>query len=177
MRAFYAFCGRILMAAVLLSPVTALADGGRITFSETKEGEQAFSSKMWVGIFGNEKTAITSIRLDSIVSVSKHSYLVNGSLIREVTIDTKGNNSIRIYCLHASSKITDMKERLSHSRAMLDSKTDNASQLPAKSFPEGTYSHNIEYQVDAPSELDKIYESVINAVISNKGCIYKVKTP
>lgn len=177
MRAFHAFFTRLLAAIVLLSPVAALADGERITFSAAKEGEQAFGSKMWIGIFGDEKAAATCIRLDAIVSVSKHSYLVNGNQIREVTIDTKGNNSIRIYCLNASSRITDMKERVSQTRAMLDSKTDNASRLPAKSFPEGTYSHNVEYQVDSPSDIDKVYESVINAVIRNKGCIYKVKKP
>lgn len=167
--------GLFLLAAALSVPLTAWADGNRITFAETKAGEQAFGSKLWVGIFGSEKTAVTSIRLDAIVSVSKHSYLVNGGLIREVTIDTKGNNSIRIYCINAHDKVSEMKGRASNARALLDGKTSNASQLPSKSFPEGTYSHNIEYQVDSTTELDNIYESVINAVISNKGCIYKVK--
>lgn len=167
--------GLFLLAVTLLTPLSARADGNRITFAETKEGEQAFGSKFWIGIFGSEKTAVTSIRLDSIVSVSKHSYLVNGSLIREVTIDTKGNNSIRIYCINAHDKVSEMKGRAGNARALLDGKTSNASRLPAKSFPEGTYSHNVEYQVESSSELDNIYESVINAVISNKGCTYKVK--
>lgn len=164
------------LAAALLSmyPQTSPAQGNRITFENAKEGEQAFSSKFWVCIFGSEKEAITSVRLDHVTSVSKHMYMVGSSLIREVTIDTMGNNSIRIYCMENGEQAQKTQERLSNTRRLLESKTGGISQRPQKKFPEGTYSHNIEYQVNDSSVLDKIYESLINAIVNNKGCTYKV---
>jgi ribosomal protein L2 len=106
--------------------------------------------------------------------VSKHTYNVGTQTVREVTIDTIGNNSIRIYCMNVNEQQQRFKERLSNTRELIDSKTGNATKLPNKKFPEGTYSHNIEYQVEDVATLDKIYDSVMNAIIKNRGCTLRV---
>jgi len=163
--------GLFLLAAGAFCPV---ASAERISFKDMKDGENPGASRFWVGLFNSGKSATAAVRLDQIASVCNHSYTIAGNLVREVTIDTTGNNSIRIYCLSASLP-SSAQSRLNNTANLVRSKTGDASRVPAKSFPEGAYSHNIEYQVDSEAELDAIYDSVINAVISNKGCVYKVK--
>lgn len=159
-------------AAVLLGGFAAAQD--RINFDNARDGEQNVSYKFWVGIIGNPSNCTTAIRLDMITSVSKHCYTVDGVAFKEVTIDTRGNNSIRFYaCLN--ERVNTNKERMSNTRALLDQKTNGAASTPAKKFPEGAYSHNVEYLVDSPADLDKLYESVINALIKNRGCTFKTK--
>ena len=165
------------IGALLLTATPAQAQEqtqDRLNLNNAQKGEHPVNYKFWVCIFGNAKTAVTSVRLDTISSVSKHTYNVGTQTVREVTIDTIGNNSIRIYCMNVNEQQQRFKERLSNTRELIDSKTGNATKLPNKKFPEGTYSHNIEYQVENVETLDKIYESVINAVIKNKGCTLKV---
>lgn len=132
------------------------------------------SDKFWVCIIGCPNTAMTTVRISAITSVNKHTYNVGNQLVKEVTIDTTGNNSIRIYCTNTNSQQKQYKDRLSNTRKLIESKTGNNSDLPTKSFPEGTYSHNVEYQVEKPDTLDKIYESVIKAISTNKGTTLKV---
>ena len=161
------------VGALLLTATPAQAQD-RLNLNNAQNGEQAVNYKFWVCIIGNAKTAVTSVRLDTIASVSKHTYNVGAQTVREVTIDTTGNNSIRIYCMNVNEQQQRYKERLSNTRELIDSKTGNASKIPTKAFPDGTYSHNVEYQVEDVATLDKIYDSVINAIIKNKGCTLKV---
>lgn len=141
----------------------------------SRETQNLKSDRFWICTIGDSKAAMTAIRLDSITSVSKHTYNIGAQTIREVTIDTTGNNSVRIYCLNANQQANRYAERAKNARQMLDSKTGAAANYPSKKFPEGTYSHNIEFQVDSVDDLEKIYNSVMKAVISNKGCNFKLK--
>lgn len=143
----------------------------RVSFDDAKDGEQAIPNKYWVCIV--DGSDITAVKLDMITSVSKHTYSVDGVAFREVTIDTRGNNSIRFYsCLN--ERVNTAKDRLSNTRALLDSKGGNVSKYPAKKFPEGTYSHNVEYLIENSEDLNKLYESVVNAMFKNKGCTFKI---
>lgn len=146
----------------------------RINYNDTKDGEQNVSYKFWVCIVGCPKQAVTAIRLDTIVSVNKHTYTVDGVVIKECTIDTRGNNSIRFYCMNNNEQGNKMAGRAKNTRKLIDDKTGGLASKPAKSFPDGTYSHNIEYLIDDPKKIDDIYESALNAVIKNRGCTYKV---
>ncbi len=147
----------------------------RVSFDDVQDGEQAIANKYWVCIIGCPKSFITTVKLDTITSVSKHTYSVDGVAFREVTIDTRGNNSIRFYtCLN--ERVNTAKNRLSNTRALLDSKSGNISKIPAKKFPEGTYSHNVEYLIENCEDLNKLYESVVNALFKNKGCTFKIRT-
>lgn len=140
-----------------------------------KETQNLKSDRFWICSIGDSKAAMTAVRLESITSVSKHTYNVSGQVIREVTIDTTGNNSVRIYCMNSNQQLNRYAERAKNARQILDSKTGSAADYPTKKFPEGTYSHNIEFQVDSLNDLEKVYNSVMKAVISNKGCNFKLK--
>ncbi|MBE6418432.1 MAG: hypothetical protein E7033_08230 [Akkermansiaceae bacterium] len=146
----------------------------RITYADVQDGEQSVNYKFWVCIVGCPKQAVTAIRLDTIVSINKHTYTVDNMVIKEVTIDTRGNNSIRFYCMNNNPQAQKMAERSKNTRKLIDSKTGGLTTKPAKLFPDGTYSHNIEYLIDDPKKLDDIYESALNAMIRNRGCTYKV---
>lgn len=148
------------LSCALLAPMSAMAE---------EQDLPNAGNAYWVCVFGCPKTAVTTVRLSSITSVSKHTYNVGGQTVREVTIDTTGNNSIRIYCMNVNEQQQKQKSRLSNTRQLIDSKTGHNSKLPTKKFPEGTYSHNVEYQVEEVEILDKIYNSVIKAISSNKG--------
>lgn len=133
------------------------------------------SDRFWTCIFDDVKVATVSVRLDTVTSVAMHTYNIGAQTVREVTIDTTGNNSIRIYCLNTNSTVTRYADRVKNTRELVDSKTGGATKYPSKTFPEGTYSHNIEYQVESVKDLEGIYESVIKAVFSNKGAVIEVK--
>ncbi|MBQ8899413.1 MAG: hypothetical protein IJY72_00510 [Akkermansia sp.] len=164
----------------LLTAATALllsaAQGSAQDITEiSRETQNLKSDRFWICTIGDSKAAMTAIRLESITSVSKHTYNIGTQTIREVTIDTTGNNSVRIYCLNTNQQANRYAERAKNARQLLDGKTGGAANYPSKKFPEGTYSHNIEFQVDSVDDLEKIYNSVMKAVISNKGCNFKLK--
>lgn len=174
-----------LGAAVFTTlPAAAQQNGGndRVDFGSLQDGENNVKYKFWVCSIGD---GIVSIRLDTITSVSKHTYnvvsvnknstQVENQTVKEVTIDTTGNNSIRIYCSDVNKEQKRYKDRLKNTQELIEKRTGTDSKLPSKKFPEGTYSHNIEYQVQNPAALDNIYNSVMNAIIKNKGCTLKVK--
>lgn len=162
-----------MMGVATLSLQQATAQD-RINYDDVKDGEQSVSYKFWVCIVGCPKQAVSAIRLDTIVSVNKHTYSVDNMVVKECTIDTRGNNSIRFYCLNNNEATQKLAARTQNTRKLLDSKTGGLTSKPAKSFPDGTYSHNVEYLVNDPNQIDEIYESALNAVIKNKGCTLKV---
>lgn len=164
----------ILSAVLALACLPAVGADNNQTFDPDKQGEHNSQYKQfWVGVFDAGGTAQTCIRLSSIVSVNIHTYMLDGATkITECTIDTLGNNSIRIYG-SGSERVQRTREQLSNTRDLIDGKTGGASRYPGKKFPEGAYSHNIEFQVDSAAEVQKIYESVLKAWLNNKGCVYR----
>ncbi len=161
----------VAVAALVLSATQATAQN---IADISKETQNLKSDKFWICTIGDSKAAMTAIRLDTITSVSKHTYNIGTQTVREVTIDTTGNNSIRIYCLNVNQIANRYAERAKNTREMLNNKTGGVADYPSKKFPEGTYSHNIEFQVDSTDDLEKIYNSVMKAVISNRGCNFKL---
>ena len=159
----------VALAGLVFTPVLSAQEN-----NNNNDDAPKASDKFWVCIFGCPKTAVTTIKVQAITSVNKHTYNVGNQLVKEVTIDTTGNNSIRIYCTNTNSQQKQYKDRLSNTRKLIERKTGTNSELPTKSFPEGTYSHNVEYQVEKPETLDKIYDSVIKAISTNKGTTLRV---
>jgi len=159
------------LAALVFCSIGTAQD--RVSFDDAKDGEKAIPYKFWVCVIECPKKFITAIRLDTITSVSKHTYSVDGVAFREVTIDTRGNNSIRFYtCIN--ERVNTARDRLSNTRSLIDSKGGNITKFPAKKFPEGTYSHNVEYMIEKSDDLNDLYDSVVNALFKNKGCTFGI---
>ncbi len=137
--------------------------------------QSATCPRFWTCTIKDPKVARVAVRLENITSVALHTYNIGPQTIREVTIDTTGNNSIRIYCLNVNDTSKRMASRTQNTRDLIDSKTGGATKHPSKKFPEGTYSHNVEYQVESVKDIEKIYDSVIKAVFSNRGEDIKIQ--
>lgn len=170
-----------LATAMLMMPLAAqqttetTSSSAELNFDNASGGSTADKKvkRFWVGVFDSAGLAQVCIKLEDIVSVSIQSYALDGSLaITECTVDTKGNNSIRIYGTR-SAMVKKTRDRLSNTRDLIDSKTDNASRYPSKKFPEGAYSHNVEFQVESDTEVKKVYQSILNAWVKNEGCVFR----
>ncbi len=162
-----------LLAALYLIalPLQALAADeakDRLGFAKVAEGEsKGTCPNCWTCIIGGADRAMTVVKLSGITSISKQTYMLEGSQrILEVTIDTEGNNSIRFYCLH-SAHTQRALERTSNTRGLASKYTEGALSFPSKKYPEATHSHNIEYQLSSPEQVNRIYESAVHAWVKN----------
>lgn len=138
---------------------------------QTEDAERDARNKdFWIVSVGDSRSAV---RLGSITSVSLHSYMLDGKIkIKELTIDTTGNNSLRFYGSD-STFVNEKLDRLRHTRALIDEKTENAARLPSRKFPEGVYSHNVEFQIQRAADLEAAYRSVLKAMTSGKGDTFR----
>ncbi len=161
-----------LLSAFCLAtlPLTAQAeeDKDRLGFSKLAEGEsRGCCPDRWTCIVAGADKAMTVVKLSSITSVSKQTYMLEGSQrIVEVTIDTEGNNSIRFYSMSSGSALS-AQDRATNSRELVDKYTDAASRFPAKKYPEATHSHNVEFQLSSPKLVNRVYESIMYAWVKN----------
>ena len=116
----------------------------------------------------NLPTGATSILMPNIISVNLHTYMLDGSVrMIEMTVDTIGNNSIRFYA-YTGEQANTWKERLSSTRDLVDSKTGGATRLPGRKFPEGAYSHNVEFQLDSEAQVRQLYKSLMDSWTKTK---------
>ncbi len=171
-----------LLAALCfaLLPLFAVEDNDkpkdRLGLAKLEYGEHstAASKGCWTCILGNTSSMVM-VKLATITSVAKHTYVLEGSQkITEVTIDTTGNNSIRFYCLN-SDRANRALDRLSNVREVADKYTERGTRYPAKKYPEGTHSHNIEYQLNSVEHLDTIYESLTYAWLKDTASTLRLK--
>ncbi len=167
----------LLCLAALPLSAAAESEKDRLGFSKVAEGEsKGCCANCWTCIIDGPETAMTVVKLSSITSISKQTYLLEGSQrILEVTIDTEGNNSIRFYCL-SSERAARMADRASTARSLADRHTEGATHLPAKKYPEGTHSHNIEFQLSSPAQVHRIYESATHAWVKNTPMNLRIKS-
>ena len=123
------------------------------------------------------------VALSKITSVSKHQYLLDGTLIvTEVTIDTLGDSLVRIYHLRPAaedSTLSGPSRIVERGRDLLDragqrTGTDPNSQVHKK-YPLTTHSKTIEFRVQDEATLDALLGSVRTAWIKGRGRRFVVK--
>ena len=123
------------------------------------------------------------VALDRIASISKHEYLLDGTLIiTEVNIDTVGNALVRIYQITPAAEKSNLataqhlvergKELLDHAgqRTGTDPNT-----MVHKKYPVTTHTKTIEYRVADLGTLDALYSSVSRSWVEGKGRRFRVK--
>lgn len=124
-----------------------------------------------------------SVALRSIVSVSSHEYLVEGSVrVTEVNIDTSGNALARFYHLEPAPVNTPMgigAGTIEKAQQLLQEGAERSGQdvwkKVVKNYPTTTHAHTIEYRVDNKATLTKLYESAESALRLNKNTVFEVK--
>jgi hypothetical protein len=123
------------------------------------------------------------VALDRIASISKHEYLLDGTLvITEVNIDTVGNSLVRIYQITPAAEKSNLataqhlvqrgKELLDHAgqRTGTDPNT-----MVHKKYPVTTHTKTVEYRVQDLGTLNALFSSVNRAWIDGKGRRFRVK--
>lgn len=117
------------------------------------------------------------VALDKITSVSRHKYLLDGTLIvDEVTVDTVGQSLARFYYASPVSEATPRnvaKDAVDRGRELLDKATDHVNvdvqDMVVKKYPETSHAKSIEYRILTEAELTALYNSVHGAWESGKG--------
>ncbi len=115
-------------------------------------GNSMAAPPYWEASYSDPEKGMIYLRIDKIVSVSLHNYMLDGKIpISELTIDTTGNHSIRIYC--PLIKMPNQK----------NIKINDKLPPVGKQFPQETLSHSIEYYVDDQDTLMALYASLVRA--------------
>ncbi len=130
----------------------------------------------WSVCFGGsaEKNPFVMVKLNTITSLSRQRYLLNGSLnVWELVIDTTGNNSIRIYCIEApggkAGMTADLASKVPGMSYVKDAVGLNGAECVTKTYPESTHTHTVEFRVSNPDALKKIQKSLIKALAMGRG--------
>lgn len=161
-------CTLCAVTLPLFSLSAGAADNSDTTTSDAEQTSGRTVGTYWIGTFASSPQGNICVRLSEITSITIHNYMLNGKIpIGELTIDTTGNNSIRIYCVLSAE---DMSKEVLSMVSALKAETSDLGSVPqvAKQFPEGTHAHSIEYSVTSETQLKAIYASIVKSMMSNK---------
>ncbi len=117
------------------------------------------------------------VALDRIVSVSRHKYVLDGTVIvDEVNVDTVGQALVRFYFI---SPITDemksnaLTELADRGKELIDKAAQRGGteiqNMVVKKYPETTHAKIVEYRLMSESDLSSLYGSVSTAWETGKG--------
>lgn len=130
----------------------------------------------WSACFGGsaEKNPFVTVKINTITSISRQRYLLNGSLsVWELVIDTTGNNAIRIYCIEApggkAEMTADLASKVPGMSYVKEAGGLNGTECVTKTYPESTHAHTVEFRVQTPAVLNKIQKSLMKALSEGKG--------
>ena len=124
-----------------------------------------------------------AIKLGNITSISKHSYVLDGTLlVTEVTIDSTGNSLARFYYMEPITKDTNFnalariqkraKELQGRAQKRAGTKADEMAQ---KTYPATTHARTIEFRIMNEVELNALYGSLFTAWDSGKGRSFRIQ--
>lgn len=145
-------------------------------YSGSMVGQSSEMRGCWMLVCGScpKVSPFVLVRLNTLTSVSKQRYLLNGTMnVWELVIDTTGNNTIRIYCIDAGDKAKSVTESsfrknvgaaISRNVGVLD-----GSECVTKTYPESTHAHSVELRVKSLDTINKIQESLMKAMQTGRG--------
>ena len=148
--------------------------GGQATEGEATTTDTETRNPFWQASVGGGHYMV---RIDRIASISRHRYLLDGSVIvDEVTVDTTGQALARFYHLSpvtegiGDGSVGRIAER---GRELLGQATDRAGtdlhRMVVKTFPETTHARSIEFRVDTAEQLTALYDSLRTALERGRG--------
>lgn len=169
----------IMLACLLaaLGPVRGQNDvepGEEVPAEQPRPGDSAGPHRFWQANVGGGHFMVA---LSRIVSVSRHQYVLDGTLIvDEVTVDTEGEALTRFYHI---SPISDAlpgnaaAALASRGREVVDKVAQrtgtDVQDMVVKKYPDTTHARSIEYRVSSAQELASLYSSVRSAWESGRG--------
>lgn len=124
-----------------------------------------------------------AIPLGHIVSISKHQYLLDSTVVvTEVTIDSTGNSLVRFYymepvtkdsSLNTASKLTQRGQELLDQAGR--STGSNMHLMAQKNYPQSTHAHTVEFRLLSLEDLTALYNSLFSSWDSGKGRNFSIQ--
>ena len=175
---------KLLIKSTLLTAITSFIVLGQISYAqeENKKNTDVTTStkRFWEA---NLPGGNYMVALDRISAISKHSYIVNKSLVvYEVNVQTSGSGLVRFYTFEAVGENSESnlaknliqrgKElaKRGGNRAGVDTET-----TVEKEYPITTHAHTIEYRLFDNGDLNQLYGSLKRAWRENRGRKFSVK--
>lgn len=159
--------------------------GGNQRGESENQGDREGLSRFWQA---NLPGGTYMIQLDRISSISRHRYLLDGSVVvDEVTIDSIGQAIARFYHLRplsdlasgsgtaaAASRVAERARDLAENTAESTFGT-KPSDMVVKKYPETTHARTIEFRVETADQLTRLFNSARNAWEANRGRSFTLK--
>lgn len=185
-----------LFSALLVSAQTTSSPGGQQNSTNQQQGQNEQDEKDKEALEGvnddeNRKRRWEcslpggeySVNLGAITSVSKHSYVLDGTLlVTEATVDTTGTALARFYYIEPITKDTTfnalarIQKRAEELRNRGQSRTGTkADEMAQKSYPTTTHARTIEFRIMNEVELNALYRSLYQAWTSGKGRTFRIQ--
>lgn len=185
-----------LFSALLVSAQTTSSPGGQQNSANQQQGQNEQDEKDKETLEGvnddeNRKRRWEcslpggeySVNLGAITSVSKHSYVLDGTLlVTEATVDTTGTALARFYYIEPITKDTTfnalarIQKRAEELRNRGQSRTGTkADEMAQKSYPTTTHARTIEFRIMNEVELNALYKSLYQAWTSGKGRTFRIQ--
>ncbi|MEO8613951.1 MAG: hypothetical protein ABI600_02330 [Luteolibacter sp.] len=138
------------------------------------KGDSAGPNRFWQATLAGGHYMIA---LDRITSISRHKYVLDGSLIvDEVTIDSVGQALARFYFIRPITDAMDSNvatQLADQGKELIDKVAKRGGtevqNMVVKKYPETTHAKSIEYRLLTEGELGSLYDSVRNSWESGKG--------
>lgn len=157
---------------------TPAADG--TTPEKPKAGETPGPGRFWQATVNGGHFMVA---LDRIASVSRHKYVLDGTLIvDEVTVDTVGQALARFYFI---TPITDAAPGASvagianRGRELVEKAAEHAGidvqNMVMKKYPDTSHAKSIEYRILSAADLTALYGSVRSAWETGRGRQFATK--
>lgn len=184
MKAYLPLLVFVFLGSPLLAQTTRPGQNGQTEEVEKEETEgladQENSKNRWeASLPGGEY----SVNLGTIASISKHSYVLDGTLlVTEVTVDTTGTALARFYYMEPITKDTEFnalarlqktaEELRERARSRVGTQVDEMAQ---KSYPTTTHAKTIEFRIMSEGILNALYSSLYQAWDTGKGRTFRLK--
>ncbi len=120
------------------------------------------------------------VALNRVTSVSRHKYLLDGSLIvDEVTIDTTGQALVRFYHLTPAGGPPAVGDTVERNKGIFEtpavSPGGDLRDMVVKKYPDTTHARTVEYRLMSEQQLTGLFNSAKEAWLSGKGARYSVR--
>jgi len=182
----------LLALALALAPLHAQNTTGQQTTNETENAPDAEKDEQ-EGLKDDENKKRRweaslpggeySVNLGNITAISKHSYVLDGTLlVTEVTVDTTGTSLARFYYIEPITKDTEFnalarfQQRADELRKRAQSRAGTqADEMAQKSYPTTTHAKTIEFRIMHEGTLNALYGSLYRAWDTDKGRTFRIK--
>lgn len=112
----------------------------------------------------------------SIVSLSRHDYMVDGAgMVHELTIDTQGSIIARYYYLESllennpTNAAQILNNRLEKLRGMAEERTGQDTRVVVKHYPDTTHAKTVEFNLASMEQLDRIFAHIYDDWVEHNG--------